>query len=573
MVKKFISYYKNHKFLLIVDLLAAALVATLDLVLPAYSQKFIDEYIPNKDSGMIIQMGIIFVAIYLIRIAATFVMSYWGHVMGTRIEHDMRNDLFEHFQKMSPEFYSNTKVGYLMSRLVGDLRDISEFAHHGPEDLFISFLMLFGSLILMLQKSVYLTLIVFSIVIVMITFTLFRRKRMRNAFRKTRQFHAELNGSIENSLAGIRLTKAFTNEGYELEKFAKSNADYQESWHEAYYEMGVFHSMMQLLMKMLTLTVIIIGGLTVIEDPTFSVGELVAFIMLTNVFMQPVRRLVGFFDQFQRGFSGFERFFKMMNTENDLRDGNVSIEKTNGQITFEDIEFSYGEGNENVLTNFNLEIEAGQSVALVGKTGVGKSTLAKLLPRFYDVTSGKVILDGIDIKDLKKKDLRRNIAYIQQDSHIFFGTILENILYGRPDASVDEVIEAAKKAEIHEFIDSLEDSYETEVGERGIKLSGGQKQRISLARIFLKNAPILVLDEATSALDNKTETLIQKSIENLSLGRTSLIVAHRLTTVQNCDKIVVLGEDGIIESGSHDQLMKLKGEYFKLYTSNIDGFI
>jgi len=572
MVKKFISYYKNHMFLFIVDLLAATLVAILDLILPTYSQRIIDDFIPNGNIRMILIMGGVFLGIYLVRIAATFVMSYWGHVMGTRVEHDMRNDLFEHFQKMSPEFYSNTKVGYLMSRLVGDLRDIAEFAHHGPEDLFISFLMLFGSLILMIQRSVELTLVIFLIVVVMIIFTLFRRKRMRNAFRKTRSFHAELNGSIENSLSGIRLTKAFTNEGYEMDKFARSNADYQESWHEAYYEMGVFHSMMQLMMKLLTLTVMILGGIMVAQD-NFTMGELVAFIMLTNVFMQPVRRLIGFFDQFQRGYSGFERFFNMMNTSNDLEDGSTAIKDAIGKIEFKDISFSYGDSNEKVLTDFNLEIKAGQSVALVGKTGVGKSTLAKLLPRFYDVNEGSVLLDDVNIRDLRKKDLRKNIAYIQQDAHIFFGTILENIMYGRPGASREEVIDAAKNAEIHDFIMTLENNYDTEVGERGIKLSGGQKQRISLARIFLKNAPILVLDEATSALDNKTEMLIQKSIENLSKGRTSLIVAHRLTTIQNCDNIIVLGDEGIIENGNHNQLMEAKGEYYKLYTSNVNGFM
>jgi len=559
-------------FLFIVDLLAATLVAILDLILPTYSQRIIDDFIPNGNIRMILIMGGVFLGIYLVRIAATFVMSYWGHVMGTRVEHDMRNDLFEHFQKMSPEFYSNTKVGYLMSRLVGDLRDIAEFAHHGPEDLFISFLMLFGSLILMIQRSVELTLVIFLIVVVMIIFTLFRRKRMRNAFRKTRSFHAELNGSIENSLSGIRLTKAFTNEGYEMDKFARSNADYQESWHEAYYEMGVFHSMMQLMMKLLTLTVMILGGIMVAQD-NFTMGELVAFIMLTNVFMQPVRRLIGFFDQFQRGYSGFERFFNMMNTSNDLEDGSTAIKDAIGKIEFKDISFSYGDSNEKVLTDFNLEIKAGQSVALVGKTGVGKSTLAKLLPRFYDVNEGSVLLDDVNIRDLRKKDLRKNIAYIQQDAHIFFGTILENIMYGRPGASREEVIDAAKNAEIHDFIMTLENNYDTEVGERGIKLSGGQKQRISLARIFLKNAPILVLDEATSALDNKTEMLIQKSIENLSKGRTSLIVAHRLTTIQNCDNIIVLGDEGIIENGNHNQLMEAKGEYYKLYTSNVNGFM
>jgi len=573
MVKKFASYYKNHMFLFVIDLLAAALVASLDLVLPAFSEKFIDDYIPTGNTEMILKMGVVFLLIYVVRILATFVMNYWGHVMGTRIEHDMRNDLFEHFQRMSPEFYSNTKVGYLMSRLVGDLRDISEFSHHGPEDLFVSVLMLTGSLFLMIRRNVTLTLIIFVIVIIMISFTTYRRRRMMNAFRKTRKFHAELNGSIENSLSGIRLTKAFTNEDYELDKFAKSNRDYQEGWHEAYYEMGIFQSMMQLLMKTLTLSVLVFGGLMVVKQPTFTIGQLFAFMMLTNVFMQPVRRLIGFFDQFQKGYSGFERFYNMLQVSNDLLDGDDDVTNIEGNIEFSNVEFCYGDSNEKVLANFDLSIGAGQSVAIVGKTGVGKSTMAKLLPRFYDVSGGQITIDGDDIRSITKKSLRDNIAYIQQEAHIFFGTIEENIGYGRPNAPMEDIIEAAKNAEIHEFIENLENGYQTEVGERGIKLSGGQKQRISLARIFLKNAPILVLDEATSALDNKTETLIQKSIEQLSKGRTSLIVAHRLTTIQNCDKIVVLGDEGIIEMGTHNELMDSSGEYFKLYTSNVNGFM
>ncbi len=564
MFRSFVRYYRNHLKLFLLDMSCATAIAIIDLSIPLMVKIFIDDAIPNNNYDLMKIIIIIAFIFLILSVVFHYIVSYYGHVMGTRIEKDMRQDLFEHFQKMDTKFFSEEQVGKLMSRLVGDLRDISEFSHHGPEDIFISFVMLIGSFIVLSTVNVVLTLILIVIVVIMVFFTRLRRVKMTKAFKKTREVHAELNSQIENSLSGISVVKAYTNEGYEKRRFANANNTYQGSWDRAYYEMGVFNSFMEFMLKFMTVIVITVGGFLAING-RMSTGELAAFILYISYFTSPLKRLISFFDQYQKGWSGFRRFFDMLQVEDEIKSGDLVFDKLESDIVFDNISFKYED--DYIVKDFNIEVKRNTSVALVGKTGVGKSTLAKLVPRFYDVNDGAILINNHNVKDYSLESLRSKIGYVEQDSYIFFGTILENIMYGRPDATFEEVREAAKKASLEEFIMTLEEGYDTQVGARGIKLSGGQKQRISLARMFLKNPEILVLDEATSALDNKTELLIQGSIEKLSENRTCLMIAHRLTTVENCDLIYVLGETGIIESGTHDELMNKKGEYYEMYIS------
>lgn len=568
MLKKFAGYYKNHWKLFVMDIFCAFIMSGLDLIFPLFIQRLIDTYFPNQNFNMVFRIVIILFILYIVRFILQYIVHYWGHVVGIRMETDMREELFQHLQKLSFKFYDDNKVGYLMSRIVNDLNNISELAHHGPEDLFISTMMLIGSFLIMASMNLKLALFTFMLLPVMFYFSLKLGQKMYNAFKDIRERIAEVNSIIEDSLSGIRVVKSFTNEPYEKEKFDEGNHQFRESREYAMKNMAKFHSGMNLFINMIRLITLGAGGYFIYKGE-LSAGQLVAFLFYVNMFMQPIRRLVNFNEQLQRGMSGFNRFRSLLAVEPQIKDNEDSIEMENikGRINYKNVSFSYDE-NEHVLNNVNINIERGQTVAFVGPSGAGKSTICNLLPRFYEINDGEILIDEINIKNIKISSLRSNIGIVQQDVFLFNGTIKDNILYGNFKATEEEVIEAAKKANAHRFIMNMSNGYETNIGERGVKLSGGQKQRISIARSFLKNPPILILDEATSSLDNKSEKIIQRSLKKLSKGRTTLVIAHRLSTVKDADEILVLTENGIVERGKHDELIsKEGGVYQSLYKS------
>ncbi len=574
MIKKFASYYKPHLKLFTLDMACAITVAALDLIFPIFSGMFIDDFIPNGKIELIINFTILIVVMYIIRMLCQFVMQYWGHVMGTRIEYDMRRDLFKHIQTLPFRYFDDNKTGQIMYRLVGDLREIAETAHHGPEDIFIASIMIVGSFIILFRRNVGLTLIVFLFVILLILFTINKRRAMAIAFRNVRRKHADINAQLENSISGIRLSKSFANEEYEMDKFQFNNIAYRESWGVAYKAMGLFSSGTHFLADILNVVVISVGGIFKYYD-LITMGELVTYLLYMAFMIRPIRRLIQFTQQFQSGISGFERFVEIMDISPDIIDSENAVELNypRGEIVFESVNFRYSDKDEWILKDFNLKIDSGRTVALVGPSGVGKTTISNLIPRFYEVVKGSIKIDHINIKDIKLHSLRKNIGFVQQDVFIFWGTIRENILYGNPDAKEESIIEAAKRANIHDFIIGLKNGYDTIVGERGVKLSGGQKQRVAIARVFLKNPPVLILDEATSALDNATELAIQKSIEDLTKDRTTIIIAHRLSTIKNADEIIVLTDEGIEERGSHEKLLQSGGIYSELYKAQFKGYI
>jgi ATP-binding cassette subfamily B protein len=497
--------------------------------------------------------------------ACNYFMNYWGHVVGVRMEADMRSDLFKHMQKLDFKFYDNQRTGKLMSRMVNDLNEITELAHHGPEDIFISIVMLIGSFVILATMEWRLVLIIYlGIIPVMLWFSISQRSKMSKGFKDVREKTADINAQLENSLAGIRVAKSFTNEQYEIERFDEGNSLFRSAKNEAYHRMSIFISGMGFMMSVLNVAVLGFGGFFAYKK-LITIGELTGFLLYINLVLQPIRRLTNFTQQFEQGMNGFARFHEIMCEQPNIIGGDKILKNAKGNIKIDDVTFFYNE-NEEVLKNISLQIDSGSTVALVGPSGGGKTTLCHLLPRFYDVTQGRIILDGEDIKKYTLDSLRGNIGLVQQDVFLFTGSIRDNILYGRTDASEAEMKQAAKDANIHEFIENLPQGYDTWVGEKGIRLSGGQKQRISITRVFLKNPPILILDEATSALDNETEIKIQQSLEKLSKGRTSLIIAHRLSTIRNADVIVVLNADGIIEQGSHEELYAIEnGTYKRLY--------
>ncbi|MGS0973244.1 MAG: ABC transporter ATP-binding protein [Candidatus Izemoplasmataceae bacterium] len=562
MLKTFIGYYKKHQVLFYLDLLAATIMSGLNLLFPVITNNYIDDYIPNENMQMIITFGFVMIGLYIVRLGCNFFVNYYGHVMGTRIERDMRIDLFKKIQTLDSNYFDDHKTGSIMTYIVGHLRDISEMSHHTPENIFVSMIMLTGSFIILVNIHVLFTLIVFFFILLLIIFSALRRKQMMKASRRTRATHEDINSEVENSIGGIRLTKAFTNEDFELNKFTRVTNLYQDSYREFYFQMGIFSSGTNFFIDMLYVAVLVFGGYFVYENQ-ITIGNYVAFFMFLNYLIQPIRTLIMTIEQVQKGWSGYEKFYKIMEENPSINnpENPVFITNPKGKIVFKNVTFQYDSSQNDVLSNFNLVVTPGQKVALVGETGVGKSTVSKLIPRFYDVQEGEVLIDDVNVKDIDIFSLRSNIGHVQQDVYIFFGSIKDNILYGRPEATYEEVIDAAKQANIHEFIMSLDDGYETLVGERGVKLSGGQKQRISIARVFLKNPPILILDEATSSLDNITERLIQKSLDKLSKGRTTIVIAHRLSTIQNSDKILVLSKEGITEQGTHDELVK-QGNYY-----------
>lgn len=568
-LKKFMSYYKPYKNMFFMDMFCALTLSGIDLVFPLIVRYLLNDVYTMSDKNIllryVIYIGIALFSMYVVRYFCQYYITSWGHIMGSRMEADMRSDIFNHLQKLSFSYYDNTNTGKLMSRIVTDLFDISELAHHGPEDVFISILKLLGSFIILMNINVKITAILFFITLVMLYFSYFYNKRMKYIFKKNREKIANVNAQIQDSLSGVRVVKSFSNEEIENRKFDKGNKEFLNTKETGYLIMGNFYSGNGFFQGILYLSVILFGGIFISLGQA-NVSDLVVYILYINIFLNPIEKLVNFTEQFQKGITGFERFLEIMNTESDIQDSPKAVELRNpkGQIEFTDVSFSYDD-KKAVLNNINIKIEPGKNIALVGPSGGGKTTFCSLIPRFYEIDKGSIKIDDIDIKDLKLKSLRDVIGVVQQEVYMFSGTIRDNISYGKPSASNEEIIEAAKKANAHEFIMNLENGYDTFVGERGVKLSGGQKQRISIARVFLKNPPILILDEATSALDNESEKYIQKSLDQLAKNRTTVVIAHRLSTIKNADEILVLTEDGIKEVGTHEQLLHKKGIYASLY--------
>lgn len=572
-LKKFISYYKPYKKMFYMDMLCAFTLSLIDLMFPIIVSFMLNNvYIKERSEILkyVTLIGTGLLLMYIVRYFCQYYITSWGHIMGARMEADMRSDIFNHLQKLSFSYYDNTNTGKLMSRIVTDLFDISELAHHGPEDLFISLLKIVGSFMILMSIDARITIILLFITLFMIYSSLFYNKKMRAVFKNNREKIANVNAQIQDSLSGIRVVKSFSNEEIENKKFEIGNDAFLQTKENSYTIMGKFFSMNGFFQGILYLSVVIFGGIF-ISNGSFQAKDLMVYILYINIFLNPIDKLVNFTEQYQKGITGFERFLEVINTHPDIIDKKdaVELENPKGEIILDNVSFSYDNRN-SVLKNINISMEAGKTVAIVGPSGSGKTTFCSIIPRFYEVDEGAVKIDGIDIRDIKIKSLRNNIGIVQQDVYMFAGTIRENIAYGDTKATDEEIIEAAKMANAHEFIMGLEEGYDTYVGERGVKLSGGQKQRISIARVFLKNPQILILDEATSALDNESERLIQRSLELLSKNRTTIVIAHRLSTIRNADEIIVLTDEGVKERGNHDELMNKKGEYMNLYNMQFD---
>ncbi len=568
-LKKFIAYYRPYKGMFFLDMFCALVLSGIDLFFPSLVKYLMDEVyekIPPNMVEIVLISGLGLLLLYIIRYFCQRYITAQGHIMGARMETDMRRDLFTHLQKLSFSYYDNANTGTLMSRITNDLFDISELAHHGPEDLFISILKIIGAVVMMLSMDVKLTIILLVLMMFIVGFTAFYNLKMRAVFAENRKKIAAVNAQTQDTLSGIRVVKSFSNEDIEQRKFDRGNEQFLKTKEDSYSIMGQFFSGNQLLQGILYLSVLVLGGIF-LGRGQISTSDLIAYILFINVFLNPIDRLVNFTEAFQRGMSGFERFLEILRTEPEITDKDNAIDLTDveGEIRFNNVSFSYNDKTE-VLKDINLTIYKGQTIALVGPSGSGKTTFCSLIPRFYEVNDGSITIDGIDIRDVTLESLRRNIGMVQQDVYMFSGTVEENILYGKPDAAKEEVINAAKLANAHDFIMELENGYNTFVGERGAKLSGGQKQRISIARAFLKNPPILILDEATSALDNESERLVQESLKILAKGRTTLIIAHRLSTIKNADNIVVLTANGIEEQGTHKELLEKGGVYASLHS-------
>lgn len=569
LIKRVMPYFKKYKFILMFDLFCAALTTLTDMVLPMILRRLTNAGLGTYSltRKMIYRMAALLLVIKIIDLLAGYYMTKTGHIMGAKIETDMRYDVFQHLQKLSDSYFNETKVGQIMARITSDLFDITEFSHHCPEEYFIGFIKIIVSFVILVRLNALLTVILFLSIPLMIVFASKYNRRMRKGFKEQKHHIGVLNADIEDSLLGVKVVKSFANEDVEIEKFQKGNKKFLDIKSETYASMAGFNTITKAFDGIMYIIVVLFGGLFLVEGKMSS-GDIVAFILYVQTLLTTVRRIVEFTEQFQRGMTGIERFTEIMDQDIEIFDDEdaVDLENVKGKIEIKNVSFKYNNNNENVLNNISFTINPGQKVALVGPSGGGKTTLCNLIPRFYDVEDGEIFVEGIDVRKIKIQSLRSNIGMVQQDVYLFSGTVRENILYGKPDASEQEIIDASKAAGAYDFIMNLENGFDTYVGERGVMLSGGQKQRISIARVFLKNPPILILDEATSALDNKSEFIVQESLENLAKGRSSLTIAHRLTTVQNADLILVLTEEGIIERGTHQQLMEQKGYYYNLYT-------
>lgn len=568
-LKKLFAYYHPYKWLFYSDMFFAILGAAVTLVLPLIVRYITNEVVyfgaeeARKTIGM---LGAVMIGLVLLEVFCNFYIAYYGHIMGAKMEADMRRDIFGHYQKLTFAFYDNQKVGHLLSRITSDLFDISELLHHGPEDLVISIIKIIGSFIILLTVNVKLALIAFAFIPVMAVYAFYYNGKMKQAFKRNREKIADINSQIEDSLSGIRVVKSFANEKMEMKKFQKGNDNFVAAKKTSYKYMGIYNSGLGAMSTLITV-VVLISGVGMMLKGNVLVTDLITFLLYINNFTEPVKKLVTFTEQFQNGYSGFERFLEILSIAPDIADkvDAKALTEVEGAVEFEDVSFHYPDDEAPVLNHINLKVNAGDYVALVGPSGVGKTTLCSLVPRFYEVTEGAVRLDGTDIRDIKLADLRNQIGIVQQDVYLFAGSIMDNIRYGKPDATDEEVVRAAKNANAHDFIMSFPEGYDTDIGQRGVKLSGGQKQRLSIARVFLKNPPILIFDEATSALDNESEQVVQKSMEHLAQNRTTFVIAHRLSTIRNAQRIIVLTEEGIAEEGTHEELLQKQGIYAGLY--------
>lgn len=571
LIRRFISYYRPHRRLFFVDMLCSLLVAVADLFYPMITKNIINDYVPNQNLRLLIIWAAVLLGIYIVKCLLNYVISYYGHTVGVRMQADMRRDLFDHLEQLPFSYFDENKSGALMSRLTNDLFEVSELAHHGPENLFLALIMFIGSFIMLMNICAPLTLIIFCVVPFIIFFAFRMRKMMNTAFRRSREQIAEINADIETAIAGVRVTRAYTAEETERQKFDVENQKYVSCRSFAYKAMSIFHSGMTMLTDLLYLAVLTIGGLFFFYGQ-IDIGEFAAYLLFISLFLDPIKRFISLFEQLQEGMTGFKRFVEIMDTPAEADEpGAVELTDPEGEIVFDNVSFAYtpeaGVQERDVVHDMTLRIPRGKMVALVGPSGGGKTTICNLIPRFYELSRGSITIDGRDIRSLTRRSLRSAVGIVSQDVFLFNGTIRENIAYGCPEATDEQIIDAARKANIHDYIQTLEKGYDTSVGERGIKLSGGQKQRISIARVFLKNPSILILDEATSALDNATEMQVQAALDELTQGRTVIVVAHRLSTVRNADEIVVLTDRGIVEAGTHDELLaKPDGVYRELYS-------
>ena len=564
MLKRFISYYKPHKKVFALDMLASFMVSIIAVGYPIVTRNMLNDFIPNKRYSMIVLFGISLLVLYVVRMLLNYYIQYQGHMMGVSMLVQMRKDLFGHLEKLPFSFFDKHETGKIMSRITNDLTDISELAHHGPETVIISTISVIVSFVYLSTINIWLALIIFACVPLLVAVSMVTRKKMMIAFQESRKSIAEINGTVQSSISGVRVTKAFTNDAKEMEKFEKGNARFKEARRGAYKAMGQFHSSTTFITDVFNVVVLIAGGLFMYAGH-INFADYSAFIVSINLFLNPINTLIRFMEMFQNGAAGFERFVEIMDIPPESDNGTVEVDRFEGKIEFDNVSCSY-DGNREVLKGVNISIDKGDTFALVGPSGGGKTTMCHLIPHFYDIASGVIRIDGHDIRDIKLSSLRRNIGIVQQDIYLFNASVRDNILYGRLDATEEEVIEAAKRANIHDYIMSMENGYDTVIGERGVRLSGGQKQRLCIARVFLKNPPILILDEATSALDNATEILIQQSLDELCVGRTTLVVAHRLSTIKNANRIAVVSDGEIIEQGSHRELIEKGGAYAELHS-------
>ncbi|MBQ6702700.1 MAG: ABC transporter ATP-binding protein [Clostridia bacterium] len=564
MLKRFIAYYRPHKKIFILDMTASLLVSVIGILYPMVTRTMLNDLIPERKYQMIVIFGLTLLLLYAVRMALNFFIQYQGHIMGVRMQAQMRSELFSHLQKLPFTFYDNNETGKIMTRMTSDLNDVSELAHHGPENIIISSVSVILSFGYLMYINVLLSLIIFVCVPLLIFVSLKTRKKMRDAFMASRKAVGVINASVESSISGIRVTKAFTNAEKEKEKFEEGNVQFQEARRDAYRAMGEFHSMTTFVTDIFNVVILIAGGLFVYNGQ-IDFGDYSAFVVAINLFLGPVNTLIRFMEQYQNGVTGFERFLEIIDTPPEMQSADAKdVGRLDGHIEIKNVTYGY-ESDKEVLDDVSLDIEKGKTFALVGPSGGGKTTICHLIPNFYKVENGDIFIDGINVKDMTFESLRRNIGIVQQDIYLFNSSMRDNILYGRLDATEEEMIEAAKRANIHDYIMSLENGYDTVIGERGVKLSGGQKQRLCIARVFLKNPPILILDEATSALDNTTEILIQQALDELCKGRTTIVVAHRLSTIKNADEIAVIANGKIVEQGDHNKLINQNGIYSELY--------